>query len=344
MKITYKILFLASTIFLAGAPVQAQDVVLRMPIQGDCTIPINSSAAVPVVIQPSGAIEISVDEAAPTPSCFGSQGGAALDVVLNVTPSVVESGSNVSVTWTVNGYVGGGTTTCTASGGTAGWRSDFAASSQSGSGFYALTVNPTNFVVSCSNAGDSEQQTVTVNGGGGGGGPDGFPAPPAFCNLDNQANRALPFSMIRFGQTITGNVNYEDAYGAWPGDSQSILHIPRGKFLALPFRATANPAFWQVLWSDHPGDGIGATVTISPCPGDFDLPTLNPLFCGVSSGATGASIVGKIGVNPGACDLVQDQIYYLNIENAVYNPFPDNRIEACNEPSFCNFLSIIFAL
>lgn len=339
MKTIQKILALASFIFLAGTPVQAQQDVILVLDDGDCSIPITASSQ--VQIQAGGDVRIDVDDGN-LPTCFGSV--AALDVILTVvdplgsSPIDIANGGTVNVTWTVVGF-DAVTTSCTATGPSAfvtAFNASKAQNPQSpGSESYTLTSGTT-FSISCSNSGDSEQTVVLVDNGGNLG-PDGFPPAPEDCTPP-VANRQNSFSFKRGGVNSTG-VNYEDVWGLFPGGGEATLTIPRGEFLSLPFYA----AFGGVQqgstigWVDGTSAARGHTVTISRCPGDFDMASLNPEFCAVSTPSTGGSLSAKVGVTPSVCDLVDGQIYYLNIDLANYDIF-GTRTERCLTSS-CSFLT-----
>ena len=341
MKTIYKITVLACITVMAAAPVTAQDAVLKLA-GGDCLIPIDSNASIPVTILPNGNVEIRVDETVAAPSCFGS--GPALDVILTVNPISIDSGDSVNVTWSVVGY-DAGTTDCTATGPTA-FVSAFNSSPANNPNSpsvetYSLTTDTT-FRISCSNAGDTEQTLVDVAGGPSTG-PDGFPPPPASCQQD-LTNRQISFDIQRNAAANPpdgqSKVNFEGAWTIWPGTGETHVFIPKGKFLSLPFVAEDIGQFWNILWVDGPTNGIGTVVTISSCPGDFDVATLNPRSCAVQSGANGAKMFARVGSFTGSCDLVDGEIYYLNIEHANYN-LSGVRTEGCDTGSLCDFLATV---
>ena len=113
------------------------------------------------------------------------------------------------------------------------------------------------------------------------------PPPPAFCTQD-LSRRAIAFDIIRSGEFNfpdgSRKSNYEDVWDAWPGNGETHALIPKGSFLSLPFVAKEFGQYWSMLWVDGPINGNGVTVTISSCPGDFDLATLSPQSCAVQSG------------------------------------------------------------
>ncbi|MEM9532922.1 MAG: hypothetical protein AAGA23_18520 [Pseudomonadota bacterium] len=334
---TPKALAICAVMIFAGlnpAVAQTPSVILTLD-DGPCEVPLQASSAVTVEAA-SGNITLDVDDTN-LPDCFGSPGGAAVDITLNVSPLAIESGESVTANWSVSGYIDG-VTTCNISGPSE-WIADFNASPEGGSGTYTLGTGTT-FNLSCQNAGDSAQAVVTVNGSSGNG-LDGFPPPPAVCE-PIPAGRELPFrwqAVLEF--STTAGVNYADVWGEWPSLStnEAIVQVPRGGYVALPFYADIEAGrFWQMRWLGGPNNGNSTQVTISRCPGDFTGTGYTDQLCNKVSGSEGATLLTVTDVNGNgnnlACPIVpgSDEIYYINIRHT--NAQGQNE---CDRPT-CDFL------
>ncbi len=253
------------------------------------------------------------------------------EVSLEVTPTFLDAGQPVTVSWNVADFVEG-EVVCIPSGGTAQWRADVTDTPSGGTGSYVPEASGS-FVLDCGE--DSAEVEYTVFPGTT---DDGFPPPPGFCD-GQPAGRALPFDIFRDFELNPPDgqpkFSFQEVWDSWPGSGDATVLIPQNQYVALPFPVTA-PAgnVWLMTWLGGPSNGDATQVSISRCPGDFSGVGYSDERCLVSAGAEGATITVVVG--PGnACSVNTGEIYYFNVRHAR----PDG-LNGCNDGSRCGFLGI----
>ncbi|MFK7955828.1 MAG: hypothetical protein AB8B96_07015 [Lysobacterales bacterium] len=321
------------TAFVVAQPVFGQSVILALD-DGPCAVPLQVDSSV-TVDAATGNLILDVDDN-DLPTCFGSPGGAIV-VDLTVTPTTVDDGDTVTASWSATGI--SEATNCTATGGTAAWRTDFAASPSGGSGTYTPDTSTT-FSITCENT-DTDDVAVTVTGTGPPtGGADGFPPPPSFCGTQ-PAGRTLPINTFRaqFSNPPNGQSkrNFDEVWGPYPGETATSVNIPRNTYVALPFYADLPIGTeLNMNWVGGPTNGGATQVSISRCPGDFNGVGYDSFRCLVNSGTEGGEILTIIG-SGNACPLESGptQQYYLNVRHT-----DSTGQNQCNDGASCAFLGI----
>ena len=270
-KVSKLLLILGITLSTQMVASAQNNIVLQLD-DGACSVPIATSTT--VTVGANGDIMVDVDDTN-LPPCFGSQGGA-LSVVLTVADSVdgdltIEPSGSFDVAWSVANYLTN-VTSCTATGGTVGWQTDFAANPEQGSGNYQ-PANNTTFSINCTNGADIQTVAVIVSGTSG-----TFPPPvPAFCAAEDNSglNRTSNFSILDDLQNSQASI-FEQIWGPWRGDGDSVfIFIPKQTYVAIAFTAdypgiVAN-ALAEIKYVGNPGTSPTA-ISISECPGDLMKP------------------------------------------------------------------------
>lgn len=256
-----------------------------------------------------------------------------IEVTLSASPIMIAPGRPTEISWTVENYVVG-EDSCTTQGPSS-FGEEFQQNIAAGSVIYRL-LDPFTFSLDCGE--DAASVTVTVT-------PDGFPAPPAFCEPE-PAGRLLPFEFtypLEF--TPRTAFNYAEIWGPWPEPqaNEAIIRVPRLNYISMPFYANAdNGRFWQIRWLGGPRSADSTQVTVSRCPGDFDgndgMGYSDPL-CNQVSGSEGGVILVVTDENEDGGDLAcpvlpgADELYYLNVRHT--DAEGENQ---CNEFR-CNFFA-----
>jgi|SRR5690625_103549 len=225
----------------------------------------------------------------------------------DVTPSTVEPGSNLNVSWnSIN------TDSCQASGNLPGWSGN---KDTSGNGFEvtipssAIDGKEYSLKLQCAGNGQSsasktKKVTVQVNDA------------PAGCDgrTITSLNRDMKPSVDYNG------TNWEDVFLYWPGTSQQTpIRINRNHYAAIkftaesPIRSDASISISMNGASYHHGPSGPMLMTISTCPGDFNKVAIeaDPDLSGSCFDTPRLGYQEEQFVN--RCIVQENKTYYMNI-------------------------------
>ena len=205
------------------------------------------------------------------------------------TPSSMEEGSIVTLSWSTSNATG---CTGTATGNLGGWNGSAVARSFNGLRVPIATEGTYSFTLSCSgtNGPVSASRTVTVTA-------PAAPPPPGPANCDTTP--------------LTGGSTNWDSF--WhvafpmPGYDNERLKIPRTGYWAVAFNTgdvVDHGGILSVANTSSNGTRLGA---ISACPGDFDVAP----ECTHSWGSGGGIGWATDGFN-NYCQLLPNTVYYMN--------------------------------
>jgi hypothetical protein len=201
----------------------------------------------------------------------------------SVTPSGIETGESVQVSWNVSNA-----TSCTATGGTGTW----GGSVNAGGGTQQVVINAAgnySFGLNCSNASgsDTASDSVSVNN------------PTVGCDAP-----------LLSGNTQTWSSIFGDAWPQTGSRTRDVL-IPRAGYTALQFNTGNLQAFGHEITIEVTSNTGTRLGTISPCPGEFSAVPEN---CKESWGASRRLDWSTL-TNPDSnqCALSPNTTYYLNL-------------------------------
>lgn len=321
-------IFCAALVLTAATPSVESDTILRLD---DCDLNLVSNVSFEVT--PEGDTLLTATTDGQGLDCLVPIVNPPVITTFNVTPTLIDPGETVTFNWTIAGT----SPTCSATGGTAAWQGT-TITIPTGQNQLTLQGGGT-FSITCTNSAgsDTETRTVTQNN-------TGFPPPPAFCN---DAGRQPPDSVERqttfsyfpplSGTTISAQ-SFEDVFGPFPGSSSANLTrdviVPQNRYIAMPFRtSTSTGTILDLSWFGNARVANNSTITISQCPGDFNVATL-PNRCFAESGTEGGSLLGIVGSSVTACDMNADTVYYLNVISA---ESATPTVNQCNRSGGCTF-------
>jgi hypothetical protein len=240
----------------------------------------------------------------------------------SISPSTVTQGANVTISWRARGAwecVGSGLPGTT-------WNSGnpkVPAGSTTVSTSALAAGTSYSVAIECSNGPESASRTVSLNVSE----PDG--GTPASCD-DRPPLGTLPDWSPASDVVIGSNPNpgiYTEVFpgDAFPGTTNNFpFYLRKGEYAAMRFTVPSNLSArggWRIAPYHSGGSTYGqglAFVTLSRCPGDFDVATMDDPNCGRISDTGEGWLVPRWSTNPNdpqasRCHLEPGETYYMNV-------------------------------
>ncbi|MCB1603950.1 MAG: hypothetical protein R3F25_07850 [Gammaproteobacteria bacterium] len=269
-------------------------------------------------------------------------------LTLSANPTSVTSGQSSTLTW----VIGNNPTSCTKSGD---WPDNGVMPAQditNGTHQQVITniTQSMSFSMICSNtAGSSGTKVASVTVSGGTGSTWPSCAGSAASILGGAEDRSI---LATFAGVSPGTYNgkYEEIFNttnpvAFPGDVglTMYLSITRNQYVAAQFNS-GTPGRYARYSLNPPGNDQGplssaTTITISECPGDFNV-HLGQSTCKSNGSATGSLYWSDMpDANPSLfCKIDRNKTYYLNIvhSNDTVNNYQVSGCDSSN--SYCGLI------
>lgn len=334
--------FLLASILLAPVAAFAGDLVLKLGTTSDPRIPITGL----VTINPSSG-DVIVDPVASAGAagdgwCPVGTGGTPAATVSSFTVdnvSLPAGGGTVNLSWS-----SANATACTASSSpsVSGWSgsvltSGTAAAVLSASGTYT-------FSLSCSGTGGNSptsSRQVVVATSTTSGECTNRPAPPQLTKQTSFFNGSI-YAHNANKDIASGTISlltHDPVLGAFGTTNSAYIPIEVGKYIAMEFSTNGftTGQYGKFSWEQPTSNGSSLSISISPCPGDFQYVT--DAKCKGTLGYGALTWYVTTGSAPSTtCKLLPNKTYYIS---AAFVQSSDYVTNSCSQGlSYCNwFLS-----